>query len=118
MSVHTYFTTDLFNLMIGGAGMDSFEEAYEQYKHQGTPIENQTGQTRKEEIVAVRKNGDDNIIAVKTNAGRELDYPTAISEAKEGNLANVDVFHKYGRDILRSEPDGVKENNLSQLPEF
>ena len=98
--------------------MDSVEEAYEKYKHQGTPTANETRQTGKEEIVAVRKNGDDNIIAVKTNEGRELDYPTAISEAKAGNLSNIDVFHKYGRDILRSEPDGVKENNLSELPEF
>lgn len=98
--------------------MDSFEKAYEQYKHQGTPIPNKVGQTEVEEIIAVRKNDTDNIIAVKTNRGRELDYPTAISEAKAGNLANVDVFHKYGRDILRSEPDGVKENNLSELPEF
>ena len=72
----------------------------------------------KEEIIAVRKNEEDNIIAIKTNSGRELDYPTALSEAKAGNLANVDVFHKYGRDILRSEPDGIKENNLDQLPEF
>ncbi|WP_379970941.1 DUF3892 domain-containing protein [Ectobacillus sp. sgz5001026] len=98
--------------------MDSFEKAYEQYKHQDTPIPNKVGQTEVEEIIAVRKNDTDNIIAVKTSRGRELDYPTALSEAKAGNLANVDVFHKYGRDILRSEPDGVKENNLSELPEF
>lgn len=98
--------------------MDSIEEAYEKYKQQGTPIANEIRQTGKEEIIAVRKNNDDNIIAVKTNEGRELDYPTAISEAKAGNLSNIDVFHKYGRDILRSEPDGVKENNLSELPEF
>ncbi|MFJ7682742.1 DUF3892 domain-containing protein [Peribacillus butanolivorans] len=98
--------------------MDQFEKAYESYKQQGAPQVNQHDTTGKEEIIAVRKNEDDNIIAIKTNSGRELDYPTALSEAKAGNLANVDVFHKYGRDILRSEPDGVKENNLDELPEF
>jgi Protein of unknown function (DUF3892) len=99
--------------------MDQFEEAYESYKQQGTPQSNQSDSAAgKEEIIAVRKNEEDNIIAIKTNSGRELDYPTALSEAKAGNLANVDVFHKYGRDILRSEPDGIKENNLDQLPEF
>ncbi|MCT4572702.1 DUF3892 domain-containing protein, partial [Bacillus thuringiensis] len=24
----------------------------------------------------------------------------------------------YGRDIIRSEPDGIKENNLDNLPSF
>ncbi len=98
--------------------MDAFEEAYENYKQQNPPTANKTGGTGKEEIIAVRRNEDDNIIAIKTSNGRELDYPTAISEAKAGNFENVDVFQKYGRDILRSEPDGIKENNLSELPEF
>jgi Protein of unknown function (DUF3892) len=71
-----------------------------------------------EQIVAVRKNEDDDIIAFKTSSGRELDYITALDEAKAGKLAHVDVFHKYGRDIIRSEPDGVKENNLDNLPTF
>ncbi|WP_228728416.1 DUF3892 domain-containing protein [Brevibacillus composti] len=72
----------------------------------------------KEQIVAVRKNEDGDLIAFKTNSGRELDYVTALEEAKAGRLAHVDVFHKYGRDILRSEPDGIKENNLDNLPSF
>jgi hypothetical protein len=71
-----------------------------------------------EQIVAVRKNEDDDIIAFKTSSGRELDYITALDEAKAGKLAHVDVFHKYGRDIIRSEPDGIKENNLDNLPDF
>lgn len=98
--------------------MDSFEEAYELYKQQNPSISNNTAGTGKEEIIAVRKNEDDNIIAIKTSEGRELDYPTAVSEAKAGKFENVDVFQKYGRDILRSEPDAIKENNLSELPEF
>ena len=72
----------------------------------------------KEKIVAVRKNDEGDLIAFKTDSGRELDYVTALNEAKAGSLAHVDVFHKYGRDILRSEPDGIKENNLDQLPQF
>lgn len=71
-----------------------------------------------EQIVAVRKNDEDDIIAFKTSSGRELDYITALNEAKAGKLAHVDVFHKYGRDIIRSEPDGIKENNLDNLPSF
>lgn len=101
---------------------NNFEEVYEKYKQQGTEqarmeLSNQE-ETEKEEIIAIRKNDDGDLIAFKTNHGRELDYMAALEEAKAGRLAHVDVFHKYGRDILRSEPDGIKENNLDQLPLF
>lgn len=99
-----------------------FNEIYNEYKQQGEE-QAQLGATEvnefgKEKIVAVRKNADEDIIAFKTESGRELDYITALTEAKAGRLAHVDVFHKYGRDIIRSEPDGIKENNLDHLPTF
>lgn len=99
-----------------------FNEIYNQYKQQGEQqaISEETEEVRagKEKISAVRKNEDGDIIAFKTESGRELDYITALTEAKAGKLAHVDVFHKYGRDIIRSEPDGIKDNNLDQLPTF
>jgi hypothetical protein len=99
-----------------------FEKVYNEYKQQGEQqaqyeVDEQSN-SDKEEIVAVRKNDDDDIIAFKTNSGRELDYLSALDEAKAGKLAHLDVFHKYGRDIIRSEPDGIKENNLDNLPTF
>lgn len=101
---------------------NEFEKIYEQYKQeseqQALSEAEPSKSTGKEGIAAVRKNDDGDIIAFKTSTGRELDYLTALTEAKEGKLAHVDVFHKYGRDIIRSEPDGIKENNLDQLPEF
>jgi hypothetical protein len=99
-----------------------YEKIYEQYRQQSeqqAQMEaSNSNPAGKEEFVAVRKNEDGDIIAFKTSSGRELDYITALNEAKSGNLAHVDVFHKYGRDIIRSEPDGIKENNLDHLPEF
>jgi len=99
-----------------------FQQIYNEYKHQGeeqAQLEVMDDvDTEAEKIIAVRKNDDDDIIAFKTSSGRELDYLTALEEAKAGKLAHVDVFHKYGRDIIRSEPDGIKENNLDQLPSF
>ena len=99
-----------------------FNQIYSEHKQQGeTQAQMETREplnSDKEQIVAVRKNEDGDIIAFKTETGRELDYLTALDEAKAGMLAHVDVFHKYGRDIIRSEPDGVKENNLDQLPTF
>lgn len=99
-----------------------FNEIYQQYKQQGEEWAKEqadiASENGKEKIIAVRKNDDGDMIAFKTDSGRELDYITALNEAKSGMLAHVDVFHKYGRDIIRSEPDGIKENNLDQLPPF
>lgn len=99
-----------------------YEKIYNEYKQQGelqAHLElNDQSLDGKEEFIAVRKKEDGDIIAFKTNTGRALDYVTALNEAKAGKIAHVDVFHKYGRDIIRSEPDGIKENNLDHLPEF
>jgi hypothetical protein len=99
-----------------------FEQTFKEYKQDGANhLQQENSQSFKrsgEKIAAVRKNGDDDIIAFKTESGRELDYLTALEEAKEGKLAHVDVFHRYGRDIIRSEPDGIEENNLNNLPHF
>ena len=99
-----------------------FNQIFNEYKHQGEEqalLDSSEGiDTVKEKIVAVRKNNEGDLIAFKTDKGRELDYVTALNEAKAGMIAHVDVFHKYGRDIIRSEPDGIKENNLDQLPLF
>ncbi|WP_270181689.1 DUF3892 domain-containing protein [Alkalihalobacillus sp. CinArs1] len=92
--------------------MDRYEKAFETYRQQNA-VE-QTGTY----ISAVRKNEDGDLIAFKTNTGEELDYIQALEAAKSGKLSGVDVFHKYGRDIIRSEPDGIKENNFDNLPEF
>jgi len=96
----------------------NFEEIYEAYKNQNSTEENDDTGANQEQIIAVRKNDDGDIIAFKTESGRELDYVTALDEAKAGKLAHVDVFHKYGRDIIRSEPDGIKENNFNNLDSF
>ncbi|MFC0272800.1 DUF3892 domain-containing protein [Metabacillus herbersteinensis] len=103
--------------------MDRFQQAYDQYKNQTNVDEvNEKSlnniDSNQEKIVAVRKNEDGDLIAFKTESGQELDYLEALTQAKSGKLAHVDVFHKYGRDMLRSEPDGISENNLNELPEF
>lgn len=100
----------------------NYEQIYNNYKNESkdqanleiTNIDN----TGKDVIKAVKKNDDGDIIAFRMESGRDLDYITALNEAKEGKIAHVDVFHKYGRDIIRSEPDGIKENNLDNLPTF
>ncbi|MBP0723688.1 DUF3892 domain-containing protein [Bacillus sp. RG28] len=100
---------------------DRFEEAYEQYKKdsgQVSEYEKVRKELDRDHIVAVRKNDDGDLIAFKTSQNRELDYLQALEEIKQGKLSHVDIIHKYRREIIRNEPDGIPENNLSNLPEF
>lgn len=100
----------------------NYEQIYNNYKNESkeqaqievTNVDN----SGKDVIKAVKKNDDGDIIAFRMERGRDIDYVTALNEAKEGKIAHIDVFHKYGRDIIRSEPDGIKENNLDNLPIF
>lgn len=100
----------------GVQGYQAFQENQGNLNVQESNVTFAAGQ--QEQIVAVQKNENGNITAVQTESGRVLGYDQALAEAKAGRLAHVDVFHKYGREILRSEPDGIRENNLDRLPTF
>ena len=98
--------------------MDRFNEVYEEYIRNAANDNQRKTKENARMITAVRKNDDGDLIAFKTNTGEELDYLQALEEAKNGMISGVDVFEKYGREIIRSEPDGIKENNFDHLPEF
>ncbi|WP_309122092.1 DUF3892 domain-containing protein [Paenibacillus sp.] len=77
------------------------------------------GMPRQEEVVAVRKNGDGDIVELKLSSGAVVDYKAAQAMAKNNEIFNVNVFK--GRDQeehLRSNPDGRTDNNLDNLPLF
>jgi hypothetical protein len=70
-------------------------------------------------VVAVRKNGDGDIIKLKLSNGNEVDYIVAQRLASLGQIANVQML--IGRDggqHLRSIPDGDPSNNLDNMPLF
>nr|WP_273850229.1 DUF3892 domain-containing protein [Pseudalkalibacillus spartinae] len=98
--------------------MDRFNEVYEEYIRNAANDNQRKTKENARMITAVRKNDDGDLIAFKTNTGEELDYLQALEEAKNGMISGVDVFEKYGREIICSEPDGMKENNFDHLPEF
>lgn len=79
---------------------------------------NQTADQR-DRIVAVQKNGDGDITAVKTSSGRELDYQSALQEVQAGQIAGVNAFKgRDGEMYIRGDADGDPTNNLDQLPLF
>ncbi|TVY06723.1 DUF3892 domain-containing protein [Paenibacillus cremeus] len=71
------------------------------------------------QVVAVRKNGDGDIVELKLSNGQVVDYVEAQHMAKNGQIANVNVFRgRDGDEHLRSNADGDPTNNLDNLPGF
>lgn len=48
--------------------------------------------TEREQITAVRKNGDGDLTSFQTSTGRILDYSQALNEIETGSIAGVNVF--------------------------
>lgn len=71
------------------------------------------------EVVAVRKNGDGDIVQLKLDNGQVVDYKTAQQMVQNKEIRNLNVFR--GRDDelhLRSNADGDPSNNLDNMPGF
>jgi hypothetical protein len=76
-------------------------------------------QSGKQQVVAVRKNGDGDIVELQLSSGQVVSYKEAQQMAKNDQIDNVNVFKgRDGDEHLRSDADGRKDNNLDQLPTF
>lgn len=76
-------------------------------------------QDQQAEVVAVRKNGDGDIIQLKLNTGNVVDYKTAQQMVQNKEIKNLNVFRGRDDDMhLRSNADGDPSNNLDNLPIF
>lgn len=71
-----------------------------------------------ERVAEVRRNGNGNIIAVKTDAGQIYRLDQAVLQIESGNLEGVQIVERNGELYIRSYPDGLTENNLDNLPSF
>ncbi|MBU9714237.1 DUF3892 domain-containing protein [Evansella tamaricis] len=70
-------------------------------------------------ITAVRKNNEGDIVELQLSSGEVVDYKQAQQMAKTGDIEHVNVFTgRDGEEHLRSDADGIKENNLDNLPTF
>lgn len=76
-------------------------------------------QDGKQQVVAVRKNGDGDIVELQLSSGQVVGYEEAQEMAKNDQIENVNVFKgRDGDEHLRSDADGRTDNNLDQLPTF
>jgi len=70
-------------------------------------------------ITNVRKNTDGDITAVKLENNQEVNIQEAIAMTNEGKIEGVNVsYAKNGRAYLRSNPNGMQQDNLDQMPTF
>ncbi|MBM7551180.1 DUF3892 domain-containing protein [Thalassobacillus pellis] len=72
-----------------------------------------------EQVVAVRKNGDGDIVELKLSSGQIVDYKQAQMMAENEEIEHVNTFKgRDGDKHLRSDADGDPSNNLDNLPTF
>lgn len=73
----------------------------------------------KTKIVKVKKNADGDITDIMVENGNIFSINDAIMMAKDGLFEGVNVGEaKNGREYLRANPNGNKEDNLDNLPNF
>ena len=71
------------------------------------------------EVVAVRKDNQDRIVAFKLDDGRELDYEQCVDAIHNGELPSLICTNtQTGSLSIRTQADGNPDNNLSRLPLF
>ncbi|MFA9556298.1 DUF3892 domain-containing protein [Evansella sp. AB-rgal1] len=72
-----------------------------------------------ETVTAVRKNNEGDIVELQLSSGQVVDYKQAQQMAKNGEIEHVNVFRgRDGEEHLRSDADGIEQNNLDNLPSF
>lgn len=70
-------------------------------------------------VVAVRKNADGNLTDFKLDNGKQLSFDQCRNAIHTGEVEGLICTEGKGDSIIiRSEPDGDKSNNLSNMPEF
>lgn len=66
-------------------------------------------------IVALVKSGR-SVTGYKLSDGQILPKDAAIQLARSGGISGVGIAHNQGTEYLKSLPDGMEANNLSNLP--
>jgi hypothetical protein len=74
---------------------------------------------QKEQVVAVRKNGDGDIIELQLSSGKVVDYKAAQLMVSNNEIQNLNLFRGRDNEMhLRSNADADPSNNLDNLPTF
>lgn len=73
----------------------------------------------KTKVIKVKKNADGDITDIMTENGNVYSIDEAIMMAKDNLIEGVNVGKaKNGREYLRSNPNGTKDDNLDNIQTF
>jgi len=78
-------------------------------------VEIPTANANAKTITALQKDGG-HVVGYQLNDGQIVDKNTAVTMARQGEIAGVGIAHRDGSEYLKSIPDGTESNNLSHLP--
>ena len=88
-------------------------------EHEIPPLHHTNYNPNKKTIVAVRRNRQGDIMAVKFDDKSAVLMNEAIEMAERDEINNVNTgISRAGNKTLKSNRDEYEENNLSELPEF
>ena len=71
--------------------------------------------TNAKEIVALVKDSG-KVTGYKLSDGNVVDKQQGVTLAKQGEIRGVGIAHNKDTEYLKSIPDGMESNNLSNLP--
>jgi len=74
-----------------------------------------TPKANAQRITALVKDGG-RVTGYQLADGSILDKPQAVELAKQGGIAGVGISSRNGNEYLKSLPDDIENNNLSNLP--
>lgn len=105
--------------MASEINIEELRQAAMEKDHVIPPLDPSNYSRDKKTIVAVRRNSDGDLLAVKFDDYSVALMNEAIEMAENDEINNVNTgISKSGHKTLRSNRDEYEENNLSQLPEF
>lgn len=99
--------------------LEEMQQAAQNSDHEMPPLHHTNYNPKKKTIVAVRRNRDGDVLAVKFDDKSAVLIWEAIQMAERDEINNVNTgINRQGHKTLRSNRDEYEENNLSELPEF
>lgn len=76
-------------------------------------------QQKQEQVEAVKRNADGDIVEFKLSSGKIVDYKSAQEMVKNKEIENLNLFRGRDNEMhIRSNADGDPNNNLDALPTF
>ena len=108
-----------YEALTSNIDLQEMQQAAQDSDHEMPRLHHTNYNPNKKTIVAVRRNSQGDIMAVKFDDKTAVLTHEAIEMAERDEINNVNTgMSKSGHKTLKSNRDDFEENNLSNLPQF